>query len=269
MDYQNSIITKVNGRNKVVDFRNSLSLAGPDDYAALHGQGGKHGRRSVISIYICDYRDKDRGNGSVTVKANLTVTEVAALYEVAKRCITTPASASAANSASPEVINSLQSALDQLRGAARAGSADKNTLCQIGTTVGNALKAMSNNTAVPAPDFELHRQSINPYKKLDGGRNPVTYIDISHSAFDKQGNVSRYPWYISIRNGTGLNGGSNGTVNVKSGSFQLTGDAFINISDIDFYGAMLRVNNFVDKWEQGIALPQLMQMEQERMQNWR
>lgn len=265
-EYQNSVIAKINGRNKVIDFRHNLSLASPDDYAAMHGQGGKHGRRSVISVYLCDYRNKNR-DGSVTVKANLTPTEVAVLYEVAKRCITTPASASV-GSVTPAAMNALQNALNALRAAAKAGSADKDALCRIGTDVGAAVNMLGSTDSVSKPDFELHRQSINPYKKLDGGRNPVTYIDISHSAFDKQGNVSRYPWYISIRNGTGLNGGSNGTVNVKSGSFQLTGEAFINLSDVDFFGAMLRVNSFVDKWEQGIALPQLMQREQARMQQW-
>ena len=47
------IIAKTNGRNKVIDFRDGLVLAYPEDYAMIHGKGGKgHAPTSVIKIAV-------------------------------------------------------------------------------------------------------------------------------------------------------------------------------------------------------------------------
>ena len=37
----NTIIAKTNGKDKVIDFRDCLNLANKDDYAMMHGIGGK------------------------------------------------------------------------------------------------------------------------------------------------------------------------------------------------------------------------------------
>ena len=66
------IIAKTNGRNKVLDFRDGLVLAYPDDYAMIHGKGGKnHASTSVIKIAICDY-SSGTGDKSTTLFANIT-----------------------------------------------------------------------------------------------------------------------------------------------------------------------------------------------------
>ena len=37
-----NVITKCNGKDKVVDFRDKLSRSLPDEYAMMHQSGGQH-----------------------------------------------------------------------------------------------------------------------------------------------------------------------------------------------------------------------------------
>lgn len=68
----NTIIAKTNGKDKVIDFRDCLNLANKDDYAMMHGIGGKeHARTSVIKLTICDYT-AGKGELSKTVSANIS-----------------------------------------------------------------------------------------------------------------------------------------------------------------------------------------------------
>lgn len=74
--FQNpDMICRINAKGKVLDFRNSLVPANPENYAMLHGQGGaKYARLSSIQATICDYSDKTKdanGGSSVTVSANM------------------------------------------------------------------------------------------------------------------------------------------------------------------------------------------------------
>lgn len=83
------IIAKTNGRNKVLDFRDGLVLAYPDDYAMIHGKGGKnHAPTSVIKIAICDY-SSGTGDKSTTLFANITPDVCEQIFEVCKRNVGT------------------------------------------------------------------------------------------------------------------------------------------------------------------------------------
>ena len=72
-----NVITKCNGKDKVVDFRDKLSRSLPDEYAMMHQSGGKkNGGKafpSVIEMVICDFT-KGTGDKSVTCSVNIDPT---------------------------------------------------------------------------------------------------------------------------------------------------------------------------------------------------
>ena len=72
--YINDQIANIGGLKKFLDFKDSLVPANLEDYAMLHGEGGrKHARVSTIKLAITDY-SKGRGPGdgsSVYVQANV------------------------------------------------------------------------------------------------------------------------------------------------------------------------------------------------------
>ena len=64
------------------------------------------------------------------------------------------------------------------------------------------------------------------------------------------------PWRIQIINGRGIkvqnrNGGSY----MQSGSFQMDKSAFIQLTDMDLYLLLKRVDAYVTEWERCIAPP--------------
>ena len=69
-------ISKVNAKNKVLDFSDMLVKAYDADYAQVHGSGGKnHAPNSGICLTLCDYT-KGTGDASVTVKFIVDVREI-------------------------------------------------------------------------------------------------------------------------------------------------------------------------------------------------
>lgn len=74
-------------KGKFLDFRNNLALAIPEDYAMIHGAGGrKHGMKSTIKLLITDY-SAGRGNSKV-VQANVSPELISYLLEVCKMNVT-------------------------------------------------------------------------------------------------------------------------------------------------------------------------------------
>ncbi|MCC8015454.1 MAG: hypothetical protein LIO87_09695 [Eubacterium sp.] len=67
------VITRTNGNKKVIDFRDNLNLSALDDYAELHGNGGKnHAVKSTIKCCMCDF-SKGTGGNSINVSTNLDI----------------------------------------------------------------------------------------------------------------------------------------------------------------------------------------------------
>lgn len=49
-------ITRAAAKNKAIDFRDRLTLANQNDYAMMHGSGGKnYNVKSTVKCVICDY----------------------------------------------------------------------------------------------------------------------------------------------------------------------------------------------------------------------
>lgn len=81
--YISKKIYKINGKDKVIDFTSKLSVAKVDDFANVHGCGGKnHSPNSTVALTLCDYT-KGTGENSVTVGFNLDVEFMEVLYEAA------------------------------------------------------------------------------------------------------------------------------------------------------------------------------------------
>lgn len=82
-----TVITKCNGNDSVIDFRDKLSLSQIDNYATMHQLGGKKNKGtvypSVIEMVICDY-SKGTGDKSVTVSVNFEPSLFYEWYEVCK-----------------------------------------------------------------------------------------------------------------------------------------------------------------------------------------
>lgn len=77
-------IWKVNMEKKVIDFNDMLIPAYLNDYAFIHGRGGKEfAPNSTIELVICDY-SKGRGENSVTVRYRLDVEEFPTLLKAAQ-----------------------------------------------------------------------------------------------------------------------------------------------------------------------------------------
>lgn len=113
-------ITKTNGKDKVIDFRDNLVVANTQDYANIHGVGGKaHAPNSTIRCTICDFT-KGKGENSVTVSANIAVDVINRLYCVAEKQIT--------NSEQENVLQITQESLNNFKQVYSAlESAYKNT----------------------------------------------------------------------------------------------------------------------------------------------
>ena len=85
------IIARINGKDRVMDFRDGLSAAGIEDYASIHRKksGKEQGAvlyASMIPITICDYSV----NPSITVRANVTPQVCNEWYQAARDFITRP-----------------------------------------------------------------------------------------------------------------------------------------------------------------------------------
>jgi hypothetical protein len=251
-------ICKVNGNKKVIDFRSCLSIADAAHAAGLHGQGGKSGRRSVIKMTICDY-SRGTGNASVTADANLEPSACRLLLAVAEDRVKGGFCENRIMAA-----QNLRVALDGLRqAAAHGGNLTGNNLVEVGKAVKAASGALG---LVPGPDYTYSVQKLNVYAPAGNGRFKATNFTISHQFLNgKDGKPSRYPWFISIDQGTAINKATDGRT--VMGQYKSDRKVGINLTDIDMYMAMSKVVRAIDVWEEQIAGPQLARIEAQR-QDW-
>lgn len=253
--YARNVICKVNGKNKVIDFRNCLSLPDKRDAAALHGSGGKKARRSVIKVTICDY-SKGTGSASVTVDANLDPATVRLLYAVAEDRILGRVTDKTA------ACTAVQQALNLLRNGAKAGGLTGQALVDAGKAVKAAGAALGME---PGADYTFSSQKLNVYAPVGNGRFKATKLSIQHQFLNpRDGRVSGYPWFISIDQGTGTNRAADGRTVI--GDYKSDHTVFINLSDADMYAALSKVVRTIDVWETTVAARQFVKAEQERMQ---
>lgn len=270
----NDVITKTNGKDKVIDFRNNLVCALPEDYAQIQGVGGKDkAPNSTIKVVICDFT-KGTGDKSVTVNANVAPEIIQQIHEVCVARTTMGASVSDSSSInvctiSDDGVESINKSIEKLLQLTKAVSDDedidvKNAIIDVGKTLREASKEIKTETistgapsAAPGACDYLHSQErVYAQKKDNKGFAPVTKFSIGRVGIRKNGEVSKYPWTVKITSGYArVNERANGAVNYDGNTFECEKEAFIQVSDADMYRMTYEVNRFVDKWECAYAIP--------------
>lgn len=288
-----TIITKVNGRDKVIDFRDGLVPARLEDYANLHGTGGSHhAPNSVIKVYVCDY-SAGKGEKSRTVSANLTPEVCEQLFEVCKRNIGTQvvdgnfaffeeerAAVRKQNKLAEMQIYLIKHGSSLIRRYLEAS--EKPTAATMLASIQQimdkslqkleASEAGTATAAMPLPqhmDFNYTQDRVHNYdgKKEENGYAPVQRLQIWHQAYRKDGALSNYPWTVKIINGMAkVQEQQNGATTFSASTLTNTTEAFIQVSDNDMFKMMSKVNHFVRVWEDVVAADIVKKGESQRAQ---
>lgn len=265
----NSIIAKANGNKKVIDFRDKLVAAKQDDYAQMHGVGGKnHSPNSTIQCMICDY-SKGTGDKSVSVKTNINVDTVYYIYENVRKVLFK-------NENDSELTitamgqSKMREAYKMLKEYKEKGIASEDKINTVLTLITEAGKEIRNGLSGEY-DFTYTQDKVDIYKKTADGKAPVTKLTISHQPL-YNGKKSNYPWFIKITNGIApIKEQDGGTVSYIGAQLQKTGEAFINVSDADIFRMISRVIRYIETWENAIVLPNIisgLQKREDERQNW-
>lgn len=84
-------------------------------------------------------------------------------------------------------------------------------------------------------------------------------IQISRHGFKQDGSVSNNPWFIAITNGFGVRVQNNiGGYYMQRGSFKQDKYAFINLTDMDMFTLLKRVDSYITAWENVMAMDHLL-----------
>lgn len=252
------IIYRVNGRQKVIDIRDRLIEPYPEDGYQLHGRGGKGcAPNSTLSLYLCDYSQKESTGKSTTVSYNIEPELALMLADAASQQIF---SSSLQNQTIVSRIDTklFEEALEDLKLMYNKTKGDTKTFVSgIGQKLRKSVSNTANTTASSAQTaanvFSVKREKINIYKKNDKGLCPVSKLIINYQP-TKNGEPSRYPWYVQIINSMGKPVvGENGATTYTN----LTDEkkAFINLSNEDFYAMFSTVKRFINLWELTMSLP--------------
>lgn len=279
------IITKTNGRNKVIDFRDGLTVANIDDYANMHGTGGRKGKApvSVIKLYLCDY-GKGKGEKSLTVNASISPDLCEQLLEICKQNIGSIVidpklpiivEQQAVNKKLCKgadmnfgVLDSCLKILDRIVKSDEEGKG----VPGVALVASGAHKLLSKSrdaaaaaspAAAVAPivlprhtDYTYTQDRVHAFGAdvKEGAMVPVQRLNIYHQTYRNDGQVSNYPWTIKITNAEApIHIQSTGATTFSSGAMTGKQEAFIQVSDTDMYRMMSRICHFIQVWEQTVA----------------
>lgn len=302
----NRVITRTHGKDRVIDFRDSLAVASPDEYATMHQTGGKKKEGaypSVIQMVICDF-SKGTGEKSVTVQVNLEPTLCYEWLEVCKQSLGQVAipyykkasqqrgrpmmvqntiaemahSLSAAGKAAKAIevlVHGIMSVTASIvRGKVAAGGNEAHASC--GTAMKNAMAAFTPEkesepylTVPRGVDYTYIQDKVNIYKKGSDGFAPVSRLLVSRQSFRKDGDAATYPWAFKVTNGHALVvEKSNGATTFRSDTMKDITEAYVLVSDRDMFRMMTRVTHFIDVWETAYCIPVISSGIQQRAQEY-
>lgn len=191
-DFINSKIAVMDGKDKKLDFSDSLIMANPEDYANVHGIGGKgHAPNSAIALTLCDY-SKGTGDKSVNVKVNLDVRYIDYLL-----CVVSGA------------VNGTLGLASQLRSVKDFATTNgiligwlqsnhqptMQELAGLQQTMCNGLVAQDPEGKQPCWSDSF--QKNNPYKTENRNSKEFAPVSIFSIAYDPTRN---YPWTIKVTN---------------------------------------------------------------------
>ncbi len=249
-DFISQKIAKINAKDKVVDFNSFLCEALVGDYAMVHGCGGTgHARNSTIGVKICDYT-KGTGDKSTTLKFCVDVEDMELLYQAAMKARMGEFEAKGNVTGVMQIADNLAGNLNAWAQALSTQQASV-TADQLNWAVGQ-LMAMRNASSAAAgtPLFSYTREKVDPYKVDANGMAPVSKISILYTPIRKDGQQSKYPWYVEISNFIApFRKKSTGATIYDGSKATAKRSAFINISEDDFAAAMVAVNRHIRLWE--------------------
>ena len=295
-----TVITKTTGRDKVIDFRDGLVAAHEEDYANLHGAGGRKGKApvSVIKVYLCDYT-AGTGDLSRTLHANISPELCEQLLEVCRqnigvqvvepnipplveqRMVNQKLSKSADMSFG--ILNNCLKLLERIGKSEEEG----NGIPGLGTLATGAKNLLTKNRdkameeSAPAPmapfqvprhmDFTYSQDRVHAFGSVkEGDMVPVQRLNIFHQTFRSDGQASNYPWTVKITNAKApVHFQATGATTFSSAGMTDKQEAFIQISDADMYRMMSRVCHYISVWEHTVAAKVVVGGLQTRENEWR
>lgn len=279
-----AIITKTTGRDKVIDFRDGLIAAHEEDYANLHGAGGRKGKApiSVIRVVICDYTN-GTGENSRTLNANISPELCEQLLEICKgnigvqvidpnipllkkqQAVNQKLSKSA--DMSYGVLNNCVKFLERITKAnetqkvmptAEALVSGAKTLLTKTRDKAAESTAPASLDLIQVPrhmDFAYTQDRVHAFGTVkEGDLVPVQRLSISHQTFRNDGQLGNYPWTFKILNAKApVHFQKTGATTFSSSGMIEKQEAFIQVSDADMYRMMSRICHFVSVWEMTVA----------------
>lgn len=283
----NNIIARSSTNKKVIDFRDGLVLAKPDDYAMIFGVGGgKHAPVAVVKVTICDFSAGAGEGKSITANANLELDAIAMLRAAAEQKLLNPVTSQRGSAPQPQgqkgVVLSddawaaLTEVMRQAGNAAKAKQGlTQDELIKLGTNLRIAYDAGKKSRETPpaqtapvisagpepgAADFAHSQVRINIYKKgadgLPANYAPVSRLTITHTPIDKSGRTNGYPWVVKIGNGSAqVNEAENGATSYASSTYKETQSVFMNISDVDMFRMMDACQRYIDVYSMCFGIP--------------
>lgn len=291
--YPSTVITVINGRDKVIDFRDNLNPASKMDYAMMHGEGGKdHARVSTIKIVLCDYSGGTGPGNSKTVSCNIDVATVYRLLYASshfwmERVKSSTQPAPSTDAPMPVItqkgINDLQKAYEDVTNAYKQvkawvdnGETDKiadvlSLLAPIGTNIKSSLHDIHQPAAPSGNDNTGALQIVSQDKiiipnKDENGKSLVTKLSIVRQESAQNGQKRTYPWIIKITNARAFGkqqarGGTTFDSSTMSDEVSLS----IFVSDEDLYRCMVRVKRFIETWENVFCLSSIQEADTNRL----
>lgn len=243
-DFISGKITKLSSKNKAMDFTDRLVKANEDDYANVHGCGGKnHAPNSGISVNLCDY-SKGTGSASVTVSYMLDVRQIDRL----RNAVAAADTGTLGLAQQLKGIKDFATANGMVIGWLQSGHQPTyQELTGLQQILGNGLTAQDPEGKNDAPVWTYESQKNNPYRTTR--QNGKEYAPVS--ALTVQYNPSRrYAWSIKVSNFMAPlirqeNGASSHNakeaIDKKEVIFPLTTEAFAC--------ALADVAHYIDLWE--------------------
>ena len=104
-------------------------------------------------------------------------------------------------------------------------------------------------------EYEWHTSKI--FGEADqSGYSTAQQFAISRHSRMPDGQEMKNPWRLQITNGRGIKGfNKNGGAYIQSGSFVAEKTAFIQLTDMDLYQLLKRVDSYITRWENCISTP--------------
>ena len=242
----NSKITKVNAKNKVLDFSDALVKAHREDYANIHGCGGKgHAPNSGVCLTLCDY-SKGTGNASITVRYNIDVRDIDRLL-----CVVQAAT------------GGLLGLTEQMRGVREFATANGavigwlqsnhqpslQDLQWLQQTLGAGLMAQDPDNKNDRVLWHWEVQKNNPYKGACKMINGVEHTPVSTVSF-AYNPAKNYAWTIKVANYMApITRQANGASSHNNKAAIEKREVFFPVTTEDLLCALSDVSHYIHLWE--------------------